>query len=49
MHSHFCHESVVKNVVDVALFFFWVLVVDSKMIFYFDLLGINTSTIVKIL
>ena len=48
-HSHFSYESVMKNVVDVAFLFLFLVVTNSSMIFYVDLLGINTLTIVRIL
>jgi len=52
-----CYESVVKNVMDVAFFFFFyntfIFCCDwfqyDILLFYFGPLDINTSTIVKIL
>ena len=51
-----CYESIVKNVMDVALFFLIIPFIFSCdwfqydiLLFYFGLLGINTSIIMKIL
>ena len=52
-----CYESVVKNIMDIAIFFFFTTPFIFSyswfqyniLLFYFDLYEINTSIIVKIL